>query len=132
MLDKAKREHARLVADFHMDHVFNFFITVNHVRDYVEKTGEVPQKALDDLYTESVMKDCRDICDKAKHFTLTKRPDLLTNKWNGALGEAPLNVMPLAGEGEWQLWRGDRVISIGSLAVQALARWSQFFEDNGL
>lgn len=46
MLEKARREHARMSSSFDIDHVFNFFVTANHIRDYVEKTGRHPSLKL--------------------------------------------------------------------------------------
>jgi hypothetical protein len=42
MLMKAKREHSRLKTIFDIDNVFNFFVTANHIRDYIEKNGAAP------------------------------------------------------------------------------------------
>ena len=68
MLEKAKREHARMTAAFEIDHVFNYFVTANHISDYVEKTGAVTKAVLEVLYEHEDMRDCRDLCNKAKHL----------------------------------------------------------------
>ena len=75
MLDKARREHKRLTERVDIDNVFNFFVTAYHVKDYVEKKASVPQIALESFLADPDIKDCRDLCDKAKHLTLTKRSD---------------------------------------------------------
>jgi hypothetical protein len=39
MLEKAKREFARMKAELNTDTIFNFFVTIYHVKDYVEAQG---------------------------------------------------------------------------------------------
>jgi len=132
MLEKTKREHRRLAAGFDIDHVFNFFVTANHIRDYVEKTGAVSQAVSEALYQDQDMKDCRDLCDKAKHLRLTKRPDPMTHCWSGAIGGAPIGVLPIGGSGRWELWSSGRTVDIELLAERMLKKWENFFEANGL
>lgn len=35
MLEKARREFSRLRSDLNTDNVFNFFVTIHHIKDYV-------------------------------------------------------------------------------------------------
>ncbi|WP_304922756.1 hypothetical protein [Hydrogenophaga sp.] len=132
MLEKARREYARLTVSFDIDHVFNFFVTANHIRDYVEQSKAVRQAKVDLLFQDQDLKDCRDLCDKAKHLRLTKRADPMTHKWSGEIGGAPIGVLPIGADGEWELWSGDRTVQIAPLATRVLAKWEQFFENNGL
>lgn len=132
MLEKAKREHARLLNHFDIDHVFNFFITANHIRDYIEKNGLLEQAVVDAFYTDQDVKDGRDLCDKAKHLRLTKRADPRTNCYSGAIGGAPVGVLPVGGSGEWELWSDDRVVNIESLAGRLLRKWEAFLDEHEL
>jgi hypothetical protein len=132
MLEKAKREHARLSSNFDIDNVFNFFVTANHIRDYIEKTGSVSQAAVEAFFSDQDMKDCRDLCDKAKHLRLTKRPDPVTHQWSGAIGGAPIGVLPIGGGGRWELWSNDREVDIEWLASRVLQKWEEFFAAHGL
>lgn len=132
MLGKAQREHARLSACFDIDHVFNFFVTANHIRDYVEKTGAVSQREIEVLFQNQDMTDCRDLCDKAKHLRLTKRSDPVTHQWSGAIGGAPIGVLPIGADGEWEFWSGDRTVEILPLAARVLNMWERFFDQHGL
>ncbi|MCW2601755.1 MAG: hypothetical protein JWM02_3584 [Frankiales bacterium] len=132
MLEKAKREHARLKASFDIDNVFNFFVTANHIRDYIEKNRAVPQADVDKFFSDQDMKDCRDLCDKAKHLRLTKRADPMTHRYSGAIGGAPIGALPLGGDGEWELWSDNRVVNIEQLADRVMAKWEQFFASHGL
>ena len=127
MLDKAEREYARLQANFDIDNVFNYFVTANHIRDYIMKNNSVPQAVMDSFFSDQDMKDCRDLCDKAKHLKLTKRPDPQTHKWSGCIGGAPIGVLPIGGDGEWELWSNDRAVNIQQLAERVLNKWRDFF-----
>jgi hypothetical protein len=132
ILAKAKREHERLSCQFNIDNVFNFFVTANHIRDYIEKLDAASQASIDALFQDSDMKDCRDLCDKAKHLYLTKRPDPVTHRWNGALGGAPIGVLPIGGDGRWELWSDGHAVDIERLASRVLKKWDAFFVQNGL
>ena len=132
MLDKAKREHGRLSSDFNIDNVFNFFVTANHIRDYIEKSAAVGRDVVATFCSSQDMLDCRDLCDKAKHLRLTKRTDPVTHRWSGALGGAPLNMLPLGGDGRWELWSDDRHVDIQQLADRVLGLWDSFFDQHGL
>lgn len=132
MLDKAKREHSRLSSDFNIDNVFNFFVTANHIRDYIEKNAAVDRSVVATFCFSQDMLDCRDLCDKAKHLRLTKREDPVTHRWSGALDGAPLNMLPLAGDGRWELWSDDRHVDIQQLADRVLILWDGFFDQHGL
>lgn len=132
MLDKLKREHTRLSSEWHIDNVFNFFVTAYHVRDYIDKTNAVPKAKVDEFFSDQDMKDCRDLCDKAKHLRLTHRPDPATHRWSGAMGGAPFNTVPINGQGRWQLRSDDREIDIAALADRVVLKLDRFFVDNGL
>ncbi|MCK9398303.1 MAG: hypothetical protein M0Q44_22295 [Methylobacter sp.] len=132
MLNKAEREYERLRTNFNIDNVFNYFVTANHIRDYIMKTDSAKQVLIDSFFTDQDMKDCRDLCDKAKHLKLTKRLDPQTHKWSGCIGGAPIGVLPIGGDGEWELWSNDRVVNIEQLAERVLTKWREFFETHGL
>lgn len=132
MLEKAKRERGRLTSNFNIDNVFNFFVTANHIRDYIEKNAALDRDLVAGFCSSQDMLDCRDLCDKAKHLRLTKRADPVTHKWSGAVGGAPLGVLPMAGNGRWELWSDDRHVDIQRLADRVLNSWNSFFEQHGL
>ena len=132
MLEKAKREHQRLSADFNIDNVFNFFVTANHIRDYIEKNNAASKEAIAELFSFQDMKDCRDLCDKAKHLRLTKRIDPQTHCWSGTVGGAPIGVLPVGSDGRWELWSDSRHVDIQRLANRVLELWDEFFSEHGL
>ncbi len=142
ILQKAKREHGRLKANFDIDNVFNFFVTANHIRDYIKKNDVVAQAVLEEFLKDQDMKDCCDLCDKAKHLRFTKRnrtdsskptrTDPLTHRWRGAYGSTPFGVLPYGMNSEWELWYDDRKVNIKQLADRVIVKWDQFFSSHGL
>ena len=132
MLEKAKRDYAKLIRENNVDHVFNFFVTAYHIRDYVEKTTGVGQQIINDFCEDQDIRDCRDLCDKAKHLRLTRRADPITHKWSGTFNGAPFNTVPIGGDGRWELWSDGRNIDINSLAGRVIQKWEGFFEINRL
>lgn len=64
MLEKAKRELTRLVAENSIDHVYNFFVTAHHIIDHLDEHLR-PQVREDQL-----IKNCGDACNKAKHMRI--------------------------------------------------------------
>lgn len=132
MLEKARREHKRLIANFDIDNVFNFFVTAYHISDYILKTASVSQFVLDTFKQDQDIKDCRDLCDKGKHLVLTKRPDPTAVIWNGCIGGAPIGELPIGGEDKWVLFLGKRQVDVLWLSERVLAKWDEFFVSNGL
>lgn len=132
MLEKACREYQRLSERFDIDNLFNFFVTAYHISDYIRKTNTVSQVVLDTFLQDQDIKGCRDLCDKGKHLTLTKRADPTTHIWSGCLGGAPLGVLPLGGGDKWVLLTGVREVDVEWLAQRVLDKWEGFFANHGL
>ncbi|MEK8088652.1 hypothetical protein [Thermithiobacillus plumbiphilus] len=132
MLQKANREHHRLAECLDIDNLFNFFVTAYHISDYVRNTNAVPQVVLDTFLQDQDIKDCRDLCDKGKHLTLTKRADPTTHMWSGCLNGAPLNTLPLNGGGKWVLLTGNREVDVKWLSERVLSKWEVFFSTNSI
>lgn len=130
MLAKAHRERERLGQQFHADHVFNFFITANHIKDYVKHSGSVKQVVLEEFQKDQDISDCRDICDKGKHFKLTKRFDPSTSQFSGCVGGAPVGMLPVAGGDVWMVEFENRSVDILVLARRVLEKWEKFLVDN--
>jgi hypothetical protein len=77
MLEKARRELARLEADVSIDHAFNFFVTAYHISDYLDVRLKKRARK------KSWLMLCGDACNKAKHKELDVkfgRPDPKTPK----------------------------------------------------
>lgn len=136
MFQKAEREHVRLQEQVHIDSIFNFFVTAHHIRDYVLRNGRVPQKDLEDFLRDPDLQDCRDLCDKGKHLTLTKRPDPKAQhiEFSGCIGGAPIGAMPIGGGSieYWTLTTDSRSVDVKTLADAVLKKWSEFLLRHGL
>lgn len=132
MLEKARREHQRLAERFDIDNLFNFFVTVHHITDYLRKTSAVAQVVIDTFLQDQDFKDCRDLCDKGKHLTLSHRPDPTTHVWSGCIGGAPIGVLPIGGGDKWVLFTDDREVDVEWLAERVLIKWETFFSTHGL
>lgn len=135
MLEKAKREHARMEQRIDIDSVFNFFVTAYHIRDYVKHDGTVSQQALESFLKDPDIQACRDLCDKGKHLVLTKRPDPRADytEFSGCFGGAPIGVLPLgAGSVEYWTFSSDsRSVDVKSLADAILVKWTEFLRNHG-
>jgi hypothetical protein len=66
MLEKSRREYDRLIADFNIDNVFNFFVTVYHIQDYIKVSGLVAPAVLRTFLNNPELKAARDMCNKGK------------------------------------------------------------------
>jgi hypothetical protein len=132
MLDKAHREHKRLREHFDIDNVFNFLITANHIRDYVERLGSVPQQALGAFLKDQDLKDCRDLCDKGKHVTLTKRPDPSTRIKHSQIGAGMMGDMMVGAGDTWYLVSGGREVDVERLADRVIQKWETFFSTHSI
>lgn len=127
MLEKARREHQRLVSDFNIDHLFNFFVTANHIRDYVYRSRLVSQQSLEEFMSNQDLRDCKDLCDQGKHLILTKRENPTTSIWSGCIGGAPIGALPIGGGDKWVLLSEGREVDVQILAERVLNKWDKFF-----
>jgi hypothetical protein len=128
MLEKARREHERLVSDFNIDHLFNFFVTANHIRDYVYRSRLVSQQSLEEFMSNQDLRDCRDLCDQGKHLILTRRENPATSIWSGCIGGAPIGALPIGGGDKWVLLSEGREVDVQDLAQRVLDKWNNFFD----
>ena len=138
MLEKTKREYAKLQQGWDIDNIFNFFVTAYHVQDwiegYIKETKVIDATVLKNFLDGQDIKDCRDMCDKGKHRKLTRRKysDPITTIWDGSINGAPINAIAINGDDKWILINGDREIDVKWLAERVLAKWEKFFSANGL
>jgi len=57
------------------DIALTFFINCYHLRDWLERSGEVPDAALVELFRNSTsLRICADLANIAKHYDLTREP----------------------------------------------------------
>ena len=120
-MDAGRRTpNRRLAESFDIDNLFNFVVTAYHISDYVRNTESVTQAVLDTFLQDQDIKDCRDLCDKGKHLTLTKRSNPTTRIYSGCIGGAPLGEIPFGGGDKWVLFTGDREVDVEWLAGRVL------------
>lgn len=132
MLEKARREYQRLVCNLDIDNMFNFFVTAYHIKDYIDVMDAVENEIIEQFFTDFDMMDCRSLCNKGKHLTLTRSTDPRTVVWSNLVGGAPFGVIPPGGDSRWMLFTGGREVDVKRLAERVLAKWGKFFEENGL
>ena len=121
MLEKAKRELARLEDDVSIDPVFNFFVTAYHIADYLDERLEEKVKK------ESWFRLCRDAGNKAKHMELTHSPDPEATK-DYYLADG-LGVQGV----RWGIqWPDGEFREVVSFAREVIAKWEEFFVKHGI
>jgi hypothetical protein len=129
MLEKARREFSRLKNDLSTDNVFNFFVTVHHIKDYAKVSG-VPD---DQLPGGGDFQLCRIMCNLAKH--LADHGKYKDNKFS-------LESIMLWDEGLWDesLWEGKlatfylegKQVDILEIAERVINDWDAFLTRQGL
>lgn len=135
MLEKARRERDRMVAEVHIDHVYNFFVTVAHVADYVKHSGAVEQRYLDDFCKNPTYTICRDLCNNGKHTVLTKfgRDTPTAGVFQNHMFRAPFGTWNFGPQKEnWMVFVAPRWVSVIQIADDMLGLWTDFFEQHGI
>lgn len=149
MLDKAKREYKRMLNNIDVDSVFNFFVTVYHIVDYVEATGRFSYESpeLKKMYGDKDLKNdnyygdfvaCRLICNSGKHLKISrdvKKYDIESINTEHSSSSAGQTMA-----GGTQFGEGDRydiVVDgkreeVKELGTRLICKWEQFFADNGI
>jgi hypothetical protein len=147
MLKKARRDRARLhvaIASQEIieisDALFNFAITVYHVKDWLENEPGIDAAALKAYYDQSrELKVCRDICDSSKHRVLTRVPPIVAGSVAHTAYPTPTVAGPQLAPGletseKWvkvTLKDGSK-IEATHLVDGAVAAWEAFFRSQGL
>lgn len=72
-LVELRRRSGRQVSLEELDFVYAFFQNVCYLREWLQKSGEVAQKEIDDFISQNrLLGVCRDIANGTKHFTVTR------------------------------------------------------------
>lgn len=132
MLGKAKREFERLREEPSIDHVYNFFVTAYHIVDYLEQ--RLSKEAIKTIRAIPVIQFCGDVCNKAKHMTLSRgRSDVATQSFSDAINGVPLNAIAINAPGErWVRWQDGTQLEVVIFATNVIATWEQLFTDYGI
>lgn len=93
MFEKAKREHERLMENFDIDNLFNYFVTTYHIQDYFDENSVIIDK-IKVFLKDQDLEDCKDLCHKGKHLALSRgRLDPRTQIMRDSINGTPLNTM---------------------------------------
>jgi hypothetical protein len=138
LLEKLRRELARLEAEVSSDTFANFVITAHSICDWIENDPSVPaaaRSALPAMRVKEKLQVCRDLANGTKHFRLNY-PDATvvdatctTAYGMGRYGVGPHGV----GEPTIQISFSDGRLTDGlTVAREVMAEWQQFFSDHGI
>lgn len=133
MFEKATREFEKMSLDLNNDNIFNFFVTMYHIMDYVKAQGTVSQGAMDAMYNDPDFDMCSFICNKGKHLTLRRGDPFDTQHSGGAmLGVAEFGAFEFGEAPSYSLVAGGQVVNVLDLGRQMLQKWEKFLADNSL
>src|ERR1051325_4903683 len=135
LLEKARREYSKLQTAPSTDTVFNFFVTVYHVIDYVKVLSSVSAASIDAMYADVDFKLCQFICNKGKHLELRRPPPYHVKHEpaveGGTLGTFILGVDRLGGPERFiVVVENKEEIDAIELGKKLLAKWEKFFAYN--
>ena len=132
MLDKAGREHARLIHSIDIDNVFNFFVTAYHVCDYVRVCHPRLQSAVNVLVTDRDIADCRALCANAKHLRVTKLVQPSSRVVSNGRSADELGETTVGAADAWQIDVGSRTVDVRELAERVMEKLEAFFLKHAL
>jgi hypothetical protein len=140
MLEKLRREHARLRVQVTSDDLFNFVVTAYHIRDWVRRHPSASEAAKEEawsLYSNTYIGVCRDLTNASKHYVLWQNyKDQVTEKVSAisAYGSGRYGVGDY-GSGEESIvvmLKDGRRMDALFLAQEVIDLWEQFFRKHGL
>ncbi|HVR21199.1 MAG TPA: hypothetical protein VMS65_15910 [Polyangiaceae bacterium] len=132
MLNKAGREHARLVHSIDIDHVFNFFVTAYHVCDYVKVCHPGLQSAVNVLIADHDIADCRALCANAKHLRVTKLAQPSSQVVSNGAGAGMRGETTANAADTWRIEIGNRTVDVRELAKRVMEKLESFFLKHSL
>jgi hypothetical protein len=132
---KALRERERMAEQMHIDHVYNFFVTVGQLPDYMRRRSEVPHARVDALCKHPAIMLARDLCDTAKHVELTKPGRTTPNAdiYENSIFRSGFGASNFGSQTHnWMVRSSGGFVGISVVADEAIALWTQFFEEHGI
>jgi hypothetical protein len=132
MLNKAGREHARLVHSIDIDNVFNFVVTAYHVCDYVKVCHPRLQSAVNVLITDRDIADCRALCANAKHLRVTKLTQPSSQVVSNGTRPGMSGEMTVNAADTWRIEIGSRTVDVRELAKRVMEKLEAFFLKHSL
>jgi hypothetical protein len=134
MYRKAKRELERMQSDLNTDTIFNYFVTVYHIIDYVKRQETVSSAAIDSMYDDNDFKMCQFICNKGKHLVLTENDPATKAIYKpGALyGSAPYNTARYNESSSYKFFVDEQEVNFIELGKRLIEKWDKFFIENSI
>jgi len=137
--DRARRWRQRLLAsagkadaDFTFDAALAFFINCYHVRDWLERSGEIGKSALDQLFTDSfALRVCADLANIAKHYDLTNTPRM-TRQLSVACEYADPGFGWLGDQARLTILSDGQQLDVLELTATCEADWLSFLRQQSL
>jgi hypothetical protein len=134
MLSKARRELEKTRLDLGVDNIFNLFVTLYHVMDYVRQGESIGQVAIESMYADEDFRQCQFICNKGKHLVLRSgdRRTSVVTKPGALFGQAMFGEV-MFGEGPSTDFYVDGLpLDPVELAERLILKWEVFLDRQGI
>ncbi len=136
LLNKAKRDYEKMKEETSTDTIFNFFVTVYHVVDYVKALGTVQESDINQLYADPDFQMCQFLCNKGKHIQLRGGDPYQAQHTpatpGGTLDSFVLDVDQLGGPERFIVVDKSQEVEVGDLGKKLLKKWEAFFSTHGI
>lgn len=135
MLLKARRELEHLRARVTVDSVFNYFVTVFHVKDYLLASAPARNAAVLLLYADPDFLACQSICNQGKHLRVDRRARPVSqeiSRRSGLVGFGMVGAMMVGAGEQWDLTYDGAPVDPVALGERVLSKLEVHFVANGL
>lgn len=134
ILEKAKRDFSTMVLHLDTYTIFDFFVTVYHVKDYVEVQGKASEPDIKKFCNEQDFQMCEYVCNKGKHLELTRKhyPYQTQHRKAAVFGEVMFNEVTFGQSESYGLIAGGKEVDVVALGKRLLDNWERFFRDKGI
>ncbi len=132
MLKKSRHELENMRHELNGDTVFNFFVTIYHIIDYVAPVA--PKNEVKRMRDDPDFQMARFLCFRQKHFTLEpqyrkKTSEILMGARSGiARSGAVRSAEPV----RLRLYCDEKEVRLIELADRLITKWEEFFTKNGI
>ena len=130
MLRKARHDFEVLKKELNAYNLFNFIVTVYHIRDYVKTMGTIPKNVIDQLNKDDDFALARFICNRGKHLVLKQKHRIEVNEaYVGAVSGRAISGLARSGLREWYvLFVNGKELDPIELGDRLLTMWDKFFK----
>ena len=123
LLEKAKRDYISLCDNLNTDNIFNFFVTIYHVKDYILVQRLANKQSIEKIFEDNDFQICELICNKGKHLGVNRNATQSfqahadTYFGNDVIYEAICD---------------GKKIEVVELGKRLIEKWETFFKENGI